>query len=120
MGNGWRCVHQNITVPTGAPEMLAMHDNASICIQWPTIVHAGSYIVELLNQNTMMAQQFVHAMPSGIAPPLMTLHVGGLKPGHYAACVRCVAPCGCESPSSPWSFSQLCSAPPPEPRLFAP
>merc|ERR1712176_1464176 len=32
------------------------------------------------------------------------LRVDDLQPGTYAACVRCVAPCGCESACSPWAF----------------
>merc|ERR1711966_66233 len=71
------------------------------------------YVIELLDQGTMASQRFVRGMPAGLLPPLVDLRVDGLQPSAYAASVRCVAPCGCESACSPWSFLALASVPPP-------
>merc|ERR1712072_955878 len=35
----------------------------------------------------------------------MDLRVDGLRSSACAACVRCVAPCGCEAAPSPWSYA---------------
>jgi len=110
----WRCVHNNIVIPTAVPEILVASENCcSVCIQWPTVIHATAYVVELLDQGTMTAQRFVRGMPAGTLPALIDLRVEGLQPSAYAASVRCVAPCGCESASSPWSFLALAPFPPP-------
>merc|ERR1719428_565770 len=53
----------------------------------------------------MIAQRFMRVMlPEEPLPAVVDLQVDGLQPGTYAACVRCVAPCGCESSPSPSSF----------------
>merc|ERR1719271_1218364 len=102
----WRCIHNNIVLPPEAPEMAAASDNCcSACIQWPLVIHASAYVVELLDQGTMIAQQFMRPMPEGVVASLVDLRVDGLQPNNeYFARVRCVAPCGCESAPSPWSF----------------
>jgi len=110
----WRCIHNNIVIPPTAPEILASGDNyCSVCVQWPTVIHATAYVVELFDQGTMASQRFVRGTPAGILPQLVDLRVDGLQTSTCAASVRCVAPCGCESVSSPWSFFALASAPPP-------
>jgi len=110
----WRCIHNNIVIPTAAPEILAAGDNCcSVCIQWPTVIHATAYVVELFDQATMASQRFVRGTPAGILPQLVDLRVEGLQNSTYAASVRCVAPCGCETVSSPWSFLALAAVPPP-------
>lgn len=111
----WRCIHQNIVITPLAPEILVASDGSCrICIQWPTIVHATAYVVELLNQTTGTLQRFIQGTPEGVLPALMDLELEGLQPGAYAACVRSKAPCGCESVCSPWSFLTLGLAPPTE------
>lgn len=102
----WRCIHNNIVLPPEAPEMAAATDTCcSACIQWPLVIHASAYVVELLDQGTMIAQQFMRPMPEGVVASLVDLRVDGLQPNNeYFARVRCVAPCGCESAPSPWSF----------------
>lgn len=107
----WRCIHRNIVVPAAAPEVLVVGE-CSLCIQWPTVVHAHAYVVEILNQTTMTAQRYLHAMPEGPPPFVMDLRVDNLQPSAYAANVRCIAPCGCESNSSSWSFAMLGAMPP--------
>jgi len=104
----WRCIHNNIIVPTAAPEMLVTSDNCcSVCIQWPTVIHASAYVIDLLNQSTMTTQRFVRVMSEGVLPALVDLRLDGLQPCAYAASVRCQAPCGCESSCSPWTFMTL-------------
>jgi len=102
----WRCTHGNILLAPCQPEILvSVNSGCSVRIQWPTVVHATAYVVELLNQSTMIAQRFMRVMlPDGPLPAVVDLQVDGLQPGTYAACVRCVAPCGCESSTSPSSF----------------
>lgn len=113
-GATWRCAHRNIVVPPAAPEMLAIGENfCSLCIQWPTIVHATAYVVELTNQNNLTSQRYLHPMPDGVLPFVMDLRVDNMQPGSYAANVRCIAPCGCESTCSPWSFGAVGTLVPP-------
>jgi len=102
----WRCTHGNILLAPCQPEILvSVNSGCSVRIQWPTVVHATAYVVELSNQSTMIAQRFMRVMlPDGPLPAVVDLQVDGLQPGTYAACVRCVAPCGCESSASPSSF----------------
>jgi len=101
----WRCIHGNVVIPSACPEILQAGDySCGVCIQWPTVIHASAYVVELLDQVTMVAQRFLHGTPEGVLPSLMNLRVDGLQASAYAASVRCVAPCGCESAASSWSF----------------
>jgi hypothetical protein len=102
----WRCSHGNILFAPCQPEILVSVSNGChVRIQWPTVVHATGYVVELLNQSTMIAQRFMRVMlPEEPLPVVVDLQVDGLQSGTYAACVRCVAPCGCESSPSPSSF----------------
>merc|ERR1712061_755994 len=53
----------------------------------------------------------MRAATPGYGSALMDLRVDGLQPGTYAACVRCVAPCGCESACSPWAILPLACFP---------
>lgn len=110
---GWRCLHNNIVLPPAAPEMLITEESCcGICIQWPTVVHASAYVVEFLDQTAMVAQRLLRPTTEGVLPALMDLRVDVLQPGAYAACVRCVAPCGCESAPSSWSYLPPASAAP--------
>lgn len=104
----WRCIHGSIVVAAASPEMIATGENGcSAFLQWPTVVHASAYAVELLDQCTGVSQRFMRAATPESLPVLTDLRIDGLRPSHYAACVRCVAHCGCESMCSPWSFLQL-------------
>jgi hypothetical protein len=101
----WRSPNGSIVVAPAAPELLSAGDSSSsIFIQWPTVIHASAYVVELFDQVNMVSQRFTHVSPAGALPSLMSLRVDGLQPSSYAACVRCVALCGCESACSAWSF----------------
>merc|ERR1712232_443620 len=104
----WRCTHGNIVVPAAIPEMAIVGEaGCSVRLQWPTVVHASAYVVELIDQGTMASQRYLHVSPGGVLPTVTDVQVDGLQPSVYAASVRCVAPCGCESACSPWSFSRL-------------
>merc|ERR1712224_314569 len=104
----WRCIHNNIVVPSVAPEVVPFGDHgSSIRIAWPTVIPASAYVVDLMDQTTMAAQQFIHVSPEGPLPSVMEIQVDGLRPSVYGACIRCVAPCGCESQSSPWSIMRV-------------
>lgn len=101
----WRCPHGNLTPPAAAPELVPCHESGrGICIQWPMVIHAVAYTVELYEDGAATAERFARSVPEGMAEALVELRVGNLQPGGYAACIRCTAPCGCESQPSPWSF----------------
>jgi hypothetical protein len=101
----WRCVHGSIVVSPSAPEVVASGENCcSLCVQWPTVVHASAYVVDILDLSTMISQQFMRGVSEILLPPLMDLRVDGLRSNQCVACVRCIAPCGCESPCSAWSY----------------
>jgi len=109
----WRCIHGNIVVPPAAPEMVATGGHGrGTCIQWPAVIHATAYVVELFEQGTVASQCFTRAVPPGIMTALVDLHVDNLQPSAYASRVRCAAPCGCESMSSAWSFLPAVALPP--------
>lgn len=114
-GPGWRTPFGNILPPPAAPELVPYEEagGRSVCIQWPTVVHATAYTVELLEEGASAAERFTRAVPEILPEALVELRVGNLNPGAYAACVRCVAPCGCESAPSPWSFLPPFWMPPP-------
>lgn len=111
---GWRAPSGSIIPPPCAPELIPYEEaSRSVCIQWPTVVHATAYTVELLEEGTASAERFTRAVPEILPEALVELRVGNLNPGAYAACVRCVAPCGCESAPSAWSFLPPLWLPPP-------
>eukprot|EP00913_Durusdinium_trenchii_P002564 g2373.t1 len=77
-------------------------------IQWPTVVHATAYVVELWEENSQMPERFHRTVPENLREVLVELRVGNLQPaGSYSACVRAVAPCGCESQPSPWTAAPV-------------
>jgi len=103
--SGWRCVHCSVLPPPASPELVPVEDAVrSVCIQWPTVVHSTAYIVELLEEGSMTAERFARAVPESLTDALVELRVGNLNTGAYAACVRSVGPCGCESGQSGWAF----------------
>lgn len=102
----WRCIHGSVVVSAAVPE-IHMASDCCICIQWPTVVHASAYVVEVLDQCNMTAQRFMHASPDTTLPPVMEFRVDGVPPSTYTACVRCIAPCGCQSAASLWSLSSV-------------
>lgn len=109
----WRCSHGSIIVPAAAPEVEVVAGNGfSVCVLWPTVVHASAYIVELLDQASMASQHYTRVTPDGPLPFLMDLRIDGLRPSSYVSRLYCIAPCGCQSPPSPWSvLSVACALP---------
>lgn len=105
----WRCCHGNIVVPAEVPAVAV--NGCNVRFQWPTVVHASAYVIELVDQGTMVSQRYSHIAPEGSLPVVMDAQVDVLHSGMYAACIRCVAPCGCESTSSPWSAVVNCVQP---------
>jgi len=102
---GWRCQHGQVCPAPAAPELVPYEEaGRSLCVQWPTVVHAVAYTIELLEEGTATAERFTRTVPEVMPEALVELRVGNLNAGAYAACVRCVAPCGCESAPSSWSF----------------
>lgn len=102
---GWRLASGYILPPPEAPELIQIDDanGRGVCIQWPTIVHAVAYTVELLEEGMSIPELFTRTVPEPILEPLVELCVGGLRPGAYSIRIRCVAPCGGESSPSAWS-----------------
>ncbi|CAK0894939.1 unnamed protein product [Prorocentrum cordatum] len=78
----------------------------SLLIQWPTVVHATAYQLEL-KQEDGSVERYTRVAAEGSGPDmaLAELRIGGLRPGPCCACVRCVAPCGCQSAPSPWGVT---------------
>jgi len=121
MMSDWRCVHGSIVVAPSAPEVVASGENCcSLCVQWPTVVHASAYVVDVLDLSTMTSQQFMRGVSETLLPPLMDLRVDGLRSNQCVACVRCIAPCGCESPCSAWSYLPTAQPVVPTTTLFLP
>jgi len=117
----WRCIHGSIVLAPAAPEVMALGESG-LCMVWPTVVQASAYAVELLDQCTGISQRFVRTPNVGFVTALTDLQIDGLQAGSYAARVRCVAPCGCESAPSPWAtlplgFAASCGVPPSAPAV---
>jgi len=87
--------------------VVAAEDRCNVRFQWPTVIHASAYVIELLDQGTMASQRYIHVAPEGPLPAVMDAQVDVPQPGMYGACIRCIAPCGCESTCSPWSTCQV-------------
>lgn len=102
---GWRCKHGGLVPAPPAPELIPFEEGGCcILIQWPLVVHAKAYSVELFEEGTAAVERFHRTVPDNVIEPLVELRVVNLQPGSYGACVRCIAPCGCESVPSSWSF----------------
>lgn len=102
---GWRCIHGGLIPPAAPPELIPLEEaGRSILIQWPTVVHAVAYTVELFEEGSGALERFRRSVPENLQEALVELRVGNLQVGSYGACVRCIAPCGCEATPSAWSF----------------
>lgn len=116
-GVTWRCVHGALVPEPAAPEMLP-YDEAigrSVVIQWPVVIQATAYTVDLLQDGAAVPERFTRHVPESLSGTLVEFRVNKLQPSGYAACVRCVAACGCESVPSHWSY-----LPPAWPPMSAP
>lgn len=109
-GPSWRAPSGNLIPSPAAPELQHIEDGGgrALKIQWPTVVHATAYVVELWEENSQMPERFHRTVPENLREVLVELRVGNLQPaGSYSACVRAVAPCGCESQPSPWTAAPV-------------
>mmetsp|Transcript_37445 Transcript_37445/g.68499 ORF Transcript_37445/g.68499 Transcript_37445/m.68499 type:complete len:510 (+) Transcript_37445:137-1666(+) len=104
----WRASSGSIIPAPAAPELLPFDETEagtrSLQIQWPTVVHATAYTVELFEEGTPQPEVFKRSVPDSVAELVVELRVGNLGVRAYACRVRCLAPCGCESAPSDWSF----------------
>lgn len=106
---GWRCIHGGLVPPTLAPELRPVESvdkTMSLCVCWPSVVHAAAYKVRVqeLRQGDGQGNAFECGVQGGTPVALVELCLQGLVPGmSYAVSVRCIAPCGCESADSDWA-----------------
>uniref|UniRef100_A0A7S4QMZ8 RRM domain-containing protein n=1 Tax=Alexandrium monilatum TaxID=311494 RepID=A0A7S4QMZ8_9DINO len=122
-GSGWRCAHGAVIPPPPVPEVHPADEYGfAISVQWPSVSHATAYVVELREQGSSSVERFMRSAPMATRGSIVELRVGGLRPSgppgqRYAAQVRCIADCGCESaPSAPgWSPTLGASAQPTAP-----
>jgi len=107
----WRSLSGMVVPPPAAPEMKPADEfGFAVSIQWPAVLQASAYIVELREHGAASFERFVRTAPEAKLGALVELRVGGLKPcpGHgrvYVAQVRTVAADGSESVPSPPSWS---------------
>lgn len=103
---GWRSSSGYLIPAPCAPELIPLEEEAGrgLLIQWPVVIHAAAYTVELFDESTAAVERFHRTVSENQAEALVELRVVNLQPGSYGACVRCIAPDGCESAPSPWSF----------------
>lgn len=108
-GPDWRAPSGNLIPSPAAPELISLEEpggGRGILVQWPTVVHATAYVVELYEENAASLECFHRNVPENLKEVLVELRVGNLQPGgSYSACVKAIAPCGFESQRSPWSVA---------------
>lgn len=108
---GWRSASGMVVPPPPPPELRAADEyGCAVSIQWPAVIQAAAYVVELREAGSTAFERFVRAAPEAKLGTLVELRVGGLRPGPapgrvYCAQVRTVGADGSESaPSNPgWS-----------------
>mmetsp|Transcript_31192 Transcript_31192/g.72711 ORF Transcript_31192/g.72711 Transcript_31192/m.72711 type:complete len:508 (-) Transcript_31192:166-1689(-) len=104
----WRTELGTIIPAPCAPELLPYDETEagtrSVQIQWPTVVHATAYTVELWEDGTSQPECFKRSVPDSVAELVVELRVGNLGVRAYACRIRCLGPCGSESLPSDWSF----------------
>mmetsp|Transcript_25721 Transcript_25721/g.59457 ORF Transcript_25721/g.59457 Transcript_25721/m.59457 type:complete len:498 (-) Transcript_25721:169-1662(-) len=104
----WRAPSGSIIPAPAPPELLPFDETEagtrSLQIQWPTVVHATAYTVELIEDGAAQPECFKRSVPESVAELVVELRVGNLGVRGYACRVRCLGPCGCESAPSDWSF----------------
>mmetsp|Transcript_111432 Transcript_111432/g.279028 ORF Transcript_111432/g.279028 Transcript_111432/m.279028 type:complete len:895 (-) Transcript_111432:98-2782(-) len=108
---GWRSVSGLVVPPPPAPELQPADEHGfAVSIQWPAVVQAAAYVVELREAGSTAFERFVRAAPETKLGTLVELRVGGLRPGPapgrvYVAQVRTVGADGSESAPSPPGWS---------------
>jgi len=108
---GWRSITGMVVPPPAMPELRAADDHGfAVSIQWPTVLQAAAYVVELREAGSTAVERFVRSAPEAKLGALVELRVGGLRPGPahgrvYVAQVRTVGTDGSESAPSPPGWS---------------
>merc|ERR1719199_849298 len=107
----WRSATGMVVPPPAAPEVRPADEYGfAVSVQWPAVLQASAYVVELREVGSTACERFVRSAPEAKLGTLVELRVGGLKPGPppgrvYVAQVRTVAPDGTESEPSPPGMS---------------
>jgi len=100
------CPHGVPLLQVASPPKLCIVDETgtTLGIQWYGVKSsASSYIVEICEGGAPKTHRCA-CPPPAQETDLLELRVSGFAAGQcYAACVRLVTPCGCESMPSPWS-----------------
>lgn len=108
---GWRSASGMVVPPPPTPELRPADEHGfAVSIQWPAVVQAAAYVVELREAGSTAFERFVRAAPETTLGTLVELRVGGLRPGAppgrvYVAQVRSVGADGSESAPSPPGWS---------------
>lgn len=83
----------------------------SVLIQWPSVIHAAAYTVELQQREAGgPTERITRQVPEGMTEALVELRIGNLQPGSYHVGARVVAPSGYESKISDNAWAYLPSA----------
>jgi len=107
----WRSPSGLVVPPPAAPELSPGDEfGFAVSVQWPAVLQAAAYVVELREAGTMAFERFVRSAPEATLGTLVELRVGGLRPGPppgrvYMAQVRTVGADGFESMPSPPGWS---------------
>lgn len=117
---GWRTATGLILPAPAAPELRpADNTGCAISVQWPAVLQASAYVVELREAGSPAFERFVRTAPDPGLTAIVELVVGGLRPSAppgrvYMAQVRAVGPDGSESAPSPpgWSPPLMPLGPP--------
>merc|ERR1712039_29102 len=112
-----------MVVPAPAtPELRAADEHGfAISVQWPAVLQAAAYVVELREQGSTAVERFVRSAPEAKLGTLVELRVGGLRPSPggarrvYVAQVRTIGADGSESAPSPPGTGYVGQAAPAQP-----
>lgn len=105
--SGWRSTTGMVVPPPAQPEVRPADEYGfAVSVQWPAVLQAAAYVVELREAGSVAFERFVRSAPEAKLGTLVELRVGGLRPGPppgrvYVAQVRTVAVDGSESQPSP-------------------
>eukprot|EP00930_Biecheleria_cincta_P006534 TRINITY_DN10755_c1_g1_i1.p1 TRINITY_DN10755_c1_g1~~TRINITY_DN10755_c1_g1_i1.p1 ORF type:complete len:878 (+),score=162.05 TRINITY_DN10755_c1_g1_i1:65-2698(+) len=107
----WRMPSGLVVPPPATPELRPADEfGFAVSVQWPAVLQAAAYVVELREAGTAAFERFVRSAPEAKLGTLVELRVGGLRPGPppgrvYMAQVRTVGADGSESLPSPPGWS---------------
>lgn len=105
-----------VVPPPAQPELRPADEYGFVVsVQWPAVLQAAAYVVELREAGSLAFERFVRSAPEAKLGTLVELRVGGLRPGPppgrvYVAQVRTIASDGSESAPSPPGVSPMLPA----------